>query len=144
MDNINDLKLGINKILRSKFSNIAVHDEDIKQGFEKPCFFISVLNSYQKKEFNRRYRKNICFDIHYFSYKENVNNEFSNIADNLYEALEYVKINKNLYRANNMRHEVIDGVLHFFLNFNYHVFKRVEKESKMRNLMNGVNLKGEK
>lgn len=64
------------------------------------------------------------------------------MADKLYEVLEYVKVNENLYRSSNMTHEVIDGVLHFMLQFNYHVVKEIQKAPKMNKLKTEVKLSG--
>lgn len=142
MENINDLKIGINQVLDKEFPGIAIHGEEIEQGFEKPCFFIKVLNSSLDKELNRRYKRNISFNIHYFSDKEgNINSDCLNIADKLYEALEYINVNNSLYRANSMIHEVIDGVLHFMLQFNYHVLKEIVVAEKMNKLTQKVGVK---
>ncbi|APC79747.1 hypothetical protein NPD2_226 [Clostridium botulinum] len=125
-----------------KFPNINIYGEEIKQGFEEPCFFIKVLSSGQDKEINVRYKKNISFNIHYFSDKGDLNDDCNDMADKLYEVLEYVKVNNSLYRSNEMTHEVIDGVLHFMLQFNYHVLKEIEKAPKMNKLKQEVYLNG--
>ncbi|HID0765650.1 TPA: phage tail terminator family protein [Clostridium botulinum] len=142
MANINDLRIGINQTLDKKFPNINIYGEEIKQGFEEPCFFIKVLSSGQDKEINVRYKKNISFNIHYFSDKGDLNDDCNDMADKLYEVLEYVKVNNSLYRSNEMTHEVIDGVLHFMLQFNYHVLKEIEKAPKMNKLKQEVYLNG--
>lgn len=105
-------------------------------------FFIKVLSSGQDKELNIRYKKNISFDIHYFSDKEDVNSDCNDMADKLYVVLEYVKVNNSLYRSNEMKHEVIDGVLHFMLQFNYHVLKQIEEAPKMNKMKQEVYLNG--
>ncbi|MDU1348272.1 DUF6838 family protein [uncultured Clostridium sp.] len=141
MASINDLRIGINHALDKEFPNINIYGEEIKQGFEEPCFFIKILSSAQDKELSRRYNKNVYFDIHYFSDKDNINNDCNDMADKFYEALEYVPIGKKLYKASNMTHETIDGVLHFFLQFNYKVIKEMEEASKMQILEREVGLK---
>lgn len=108
----------------------------------KSLVFIKVLSSGQGKEFNIRYKKNISFDIHYFNDKEDINSDCNDMADRLYEVLEYVKVNNSLYRSNEMTHEVIDGVLHFMLQFNYHVLKEIEEAPKMNKLKQEVYLNG--
>lgn len=143
MANIYDLRIGVNQVLDDKFPNISVYGEEIKQGFEEPCFFVKVLTSGHDKEFNRRYKRNISFDIHYFSDKEDVNADCDDMADNLYEILEYVPVGNSLYRASSMKHEVIDGVLHFMLQFNYKVIKQVDSEPIMQKLKFEVNTIGE-
>lgn len=141
--NINDLRIGINQALDKEFPNISIYGEEIKQGFEEPCFFIKILSSGQNKELNKRYNKNISFNVHYFSDKDITNSDCLDMTDKLYELLEYVPIGKKLYKANNMTHEVIDGVLHFFLQFNYKVIREVEKAPKMQTLDKEVGLKND-
>jgi hypothetical protein len=63
------------------------------------------------------------------------------MADKLYEALEYIKVGNSSYRAKDMTHEVIDGVLHFMLQFNYHVLKQIEAAEKMNKLTQKVGVK---
>lgn len=125
-----------------EFPNINIYNERIEQDFEEPCFFIKVLSSGQDKELNIRYKKNILFDIHYFSDREDLNNDYNDMVEKLYEVLEYVKVNNSLYRSSKMTHEVIDGVLHFMLQFNYHVLKEIEEVPKMNKLKQEVYLNG--
>ncbi len=141
MANINDLKIGINEVLDTHFSEINIYGEEIKQGFEEPCFFIKVLDSDMNKELGRRYKKSVSFNIHYFSDKEDVNTDCFNMADKLYEVLEDIKVNNLGFRASNMKHEVIDGVLHFMLQFNHFVVKDKDPEIKMNDLEVNVNEK---
>ncbi|MBM7868873.1 hypothetical protein JOC70_000342 [Clostridium pascui] len=141
MSSINELRAGINKVLNDNLPNIPIYNEKIEQGFAKPCFFIEVLNSEQYKELNRRYKKSISFNIQYFSDKAEINSDFNDIADKLYQVLEYVNIYNKLFRANKMTHKVVEGVLHFMLQFNYHVIKTSEEEPKMNKLTQEVDLK---
>ncbi|SHE62173.1 phage tail terminator family protein [Clostridium fallax] len=120
----NDLKIGINNTLDKEFPNINIYGEEIVQGFEEPCFFIKILDSEQNKELNKRYKRYISFDIHYFSDKEDINSDCLDMADKFYELLEYIEVNGDLYRTMNMKHEVVDSVLHFYLNFNFTVIKK--------------------
>ena len=143
MASINDLRIGINHALDKEFPNINIYGEEIKQGFEEPCFFIKILSSAQGKELNTRYSKNISFDVHYFSDKESSNNDCNDMTDSLYEILEYAQVGNSLYRATAMTHEVIDGVLHFFLQFNYKVIREVEKTPKMQTLDKEVGFKND-
>ncbi|WP_125153101.1 phage tail terminator family protein [Clostridium rectalis] len=142
MASINDLKIGINQALDEEFPNITIYNEKIEQDFEEPCFFIKVLSSAQDKELDIRYKKNILFDIHYFSDKEDINSDCLDMADRLYDVLEYVQVNDNLYRSTDMTHEVIDGVLHFMLRFNYYVLKQIEEAPKMNKLKVEVKTNG--
>lgn len=64
------------------------------------------------------------------------------MADKLYDVLEYVKVGNDLYRSTDMTHEVVDGVLHFMLQFNYHVLKQIEEATKMNKLKVEVKTNG--
>lgn len=142
MASINEIKIGINQVLDREFPAVTIYGEEIKQGFEEPCFFIKVLDSSQDKELNRRYKKNISFDIHYFSDKEDdINSDCLDMADNLYEVLEYIKVKNGLYKTFKMSYEVVDGVLHFMIQFNYHVIKEAEVVEKMNKLSQEVGVK---
>lgn len=141
MITINDLRISINKTLDQSFPSINIYGEEIKQGFEEPCFFVKVLSSGQDKELNIRYKKNISFDIHYFSDKDDINSDCNDMSDRLYEALEYVKVNNSLFRPTKMTHEVIDGVLHFMLQFSFHVIKEISEVDKIKKLKVEVNSK---
>lgn len=143
MASTNDLKTGINQVLVAEFPNINVYGEDVMQGFEKPCFFIKILNSTLEKQLNRRYKKSISFDINYFTNKENINADCNDTADKLYEVLEYVQASNSLYRATNKKHEVKDGILHFYLTFNFMIIKQMEEATKMQKLVGEAGLKNE-
>lgn len=142
MTSIDSLTVGIIQNLDEKVPGIIAYDEKKKQGFKEPCFFIKVLNSAQDKEFNIRYKRHVVYDIHYFSDKEEINTDCNNMADKLYEVLEYININGSLYRANKMTHEIVDDVLHFNISFDYRVIKEVEKPAKMQKLKVGVKSNG--
>ncbi|MTI56155.1 phage tail terminator family protein [Geosporobacter ferrireducens] len=139
---VNNIRIGINQVLDSHFPGVSIYGEEIKQGFEEPCFFVKVLSDAISKEFNRRYRKDVFFDIHYFSNKEKVNEDCHDIAERLYEALDYIQVGSSLLRSKNKRYEIVDRVLHFFLEFDTHMFKAqpqvpymqtLKEEAKIRN-----------
>lgn len=134
MADINDLRIGINQSLDDAFPNVNIYGEEIKQGFKEPCFFVKVLDSDMSKELGRRYKENLDFDVHYFSDKEDINSDCFYIVDRLCEVLESIEVNGLRFGANKMKHEVIDGVLHFTLQFNHHVFKQLEDVEKMNRL----------
>lgn len=53
------------------------------------------------------------------------------MTDKLYEILKYIEVNGNLYRAMNMKHEVVDSILHFYLNLNFTVMANLRFFCKM-------------
>lgn len=124
---LNSIITGISQKLDQEFNNenkYTIYSEHKKQGFKEPCFFIMNLNNSQEKLISTRYRKLYSFDIHYFAEDTiNVNNELNRVMEKLYNALEYITVDEDLVRSLKMRAETIDNVLHFFIDFNIHVFK---------------------
>lgn len=129
------IKYALIKQLASRDPELPVYDEQVQQGFQEPCFFVLMLNSGQTKEVDRRYRRALLFDVHYFPADTlDKKSECNRIAEQLYEQLEYVEYGRNLYRGQNMRHEVVGDVLHFFVSFDIHLMREKPILPKMRTL----------
>jgi len=126
----------INSLITSLFiklsqefdDHINIYSENVEQGFDKPCFFIASVNSSNKNLLGKRYLRKNSFDIKYFPEVEN-NNEMQEIASTLYDVLEILTLeNGDKIRGTKMNHKVLDGVLHFYVNFDM-VLKRIENVS---------------
>jgi len=141
---INNLIAGISMKLKQVFGDgVGVHSENINQELIKPCFFISVLKPSQTKGIGSRLLRHYPFDIHYFPAVQNNNNELQGMASDLYDALEDITLeNGDLLRGSNMNHEVIDGVLHFYVNFNMHVSRIEVPSDPMETSVVNSNVKG--
>lgn len=127
---INDIRTAVFHRLAEKFPDIKRYGEEIRQGFEEPCFFVKLLNASQTQELDIRYMRTHSFDIHYFPV-DNSNNEAHDMAEQLYDTLELIEFNGALYRGINMNHEIVDGVLHFFVDYDFRVRRIVPDEPKM-------------
>lgn len=141
---INKIIDGISIKLNQVFGDgVRIYSEDVKQGLNEPCFFIAVLNPSQVNLIGKRSFRQHPFDIHYFPAVQDNNNELQSKASDLYEALESITlIDGDMVRGSKMNHEVIDGVLHFFVNFDMFVNKVVVPEDDMEVLDHETNVKG--
>lgn len=141
---INKIIDGISIKLNQVFGDgVKIYSEDVKQGLNEPCFFIAVLNPSQVNVIGNRYFRQHPFDIHYFPAVRDNNNEPQGMASDLYEALETITlIDGDLVRGTKMNHEVVDGVLHFFVNFDMYVKKVVVPEESMEVVDHETNVKG--
>lgn len=128
-DGINDLVMAIKKVLVDNFLEIKVYNEGGEEALKKPYFFIQILNSNEEKELNKRYKRTVSFEINYVSANENVNEEYLNKADKLYELLQIVEIKGKKYTALNMNHEVKDKVLYFRFQLKISLLKNTEENS---------------
>jgi hypothetical protein len=141
---VEDVKNGILKYLSTFQTGVPVYDERIEQGFKEPCFFVLLINGAQDRELGRRYRRVANFDIHYFPDPDNPEKrrECETVANRLYEEMEYIQWDGNVYRAIGLNHRIVDDVLHFFLDVNVHLMRPKDEEVKMRTLKQEARIRG--
>lgn len=153
--NLNALKGICDKIYAGY--NCEIHTETVPQGFKEPCFFIETVTTRQRKIGYNRYERFQSFCIHYFpKHKHNIKDiediedveKYLNIeegilppidqcletAEDLYNMLENIKINDRGCRGTDMKHSIAGEVLHFNVNYNYHLL--VEKEEPIMKKLN--------
>lgn len=119
---INDVVDAIAIKLHEVFGDsYTIYTESIEQDFQEPCFFVALLELDQTQVVGNRYHKTNPFDIHYFG---SGNIDAHTTAGKLMNEMEYIEcVNGDLLRGTKMRARVEDGVLHFFVNYNMHVYK---------------------
>ncbi|HCQ6376188.1 TPA: hypothetical protein OL524_003645 [Clostridioides difficile] len=121
---LNNIIDGISVKLDKSFGEkYTIYSEDVEQGINEPCFFICPLNPSKVSYPNNRELKKNSFDVHYFPYSKDKSFEINEIAEMLLEELEYIEIDGELVRGTNMNYEIIDNVLHFFVDYNYFTVK---------------------
>lgn len=143
---LNKIITGIAQTLDSTFNEneeYEIYVDNIEQGLNEPCFFIFTLNPSSKKLVGNRYDRTYPFDIHYFPENENSNIEINEVTEKLFMCFEYINVDGNLVKGTNMKSETVDGVLHFFINFNMVVKKELELIDTMGTLNLTQTLGGE-
>ncbi|MEG6521135.1 phage tail terminator family protein [Desulfotomaculum sp. 1211_IL3151] len=128
---VNDVREAVIAALNQHFPDIEIYGEEIKQGFEEPCFFVKLFPVAQDREFGRRYKRYHSFDIHYFAA---TNEDMHVMAERLYEHMEYIKVSGGTARGKKLRHEIVDGVLHFFVDYDFHIIREKQPYPKMQEL----------
>ena len=117
---LNDIITGIAKALGTTFGEeFRVYKNDVKQGLKEPCFFIATLKPEQKPLLGDRAIWRNPFDIHYFPKDGGTNAELYDVAEHLMYGLRYITLpNGDMLRGTSISYEAVDGVLHFFVNYN--------------------------
>lgn len=141
---VNNLIDGISIKLNQVFGDgVDIYSETVKQGLKEPCFFITVLNPSQSKMIKGRYFRQHPFDVHYFpTESDKKNEEMQRVASDLLDGLEYITLtNGDLVHGTNMNYEIVDGVLHFFVQYNMFV-KKIEVVDDMETLTIETDVKG--
>lgn len=133
----NQIKVAILEKLKEQFPEYRRYSEEIKQGFQAPCFFLATINNQsEQKTIGKRYMRTISFDLHFFPPKgEGRSNErMYEIGDLLYMLLEVAQIPEQLVYGSDMHFEIVDGVLHFFVDYKVFVYRQTEPDAYMEKL----------
>ena len=139
---LNSIISGICEKLNEVFGDdVRIYKDEVKQGLQEPCFFVQLVAPTNTQQLgNRYYRKNL-FGIQYIP-KSETRSECSSVQDKLYLALEYITVGGDLWRGTEMRGELTDGILTFFVNFDSTVYKAVNSDP-MEDLENtNIDVKG--
>lgn len=141
---INNILDGIAAALKQAFgSDCTIYKEGVPQGFQEPSFAIKyIIGEDDPLLIGRRLRK-YKFDIHYFpSDTDRVNTEMYSIESRLYSTLEYINVLDILFRGTKMSSEIVDGVLHFFVNYDKVIVDTRVNQPRMETLSQEVQNNG--
>lgn len=137
-----DIIDGVSVKLNELFGNgYKIYINSAKHGLEMPCFFIKTLPSNKKKLIGNRYENELNLVIH--TMLEEKLEELNNISDKLYE-LEYITLlNHDMLKGYNMKTEISDDVLLFFITYKYFTYKEIQKKNEMEDINIQGGLKNE-
>ena len=125
---VNQIMAGISKTLNGVFGDTfeIYYSKDVQQGLKAPCFFIALVKSSRIKQIGLRYWMENNLDVQYFPAVKGSNVEMFDVAKQLFDALELFELpNGDLVRGVKMRYEIVDGILHFFVDVNLFLLKEL-------------------
>lgn len=141
---VNELIDAIASKLRAELGEgFTIYREKQEQGINIPCFFIFLRSSGFKRMVGRRYFMEQQFTIEFHPGTDRRMAEIHDILDRLNEILEYVAADGALYRGSKMNCEIIDGVLRFYVNYNFYLYRQNEAVSTMGNVDINSGIKNE-
>lgn len=139
---VNEIVSGISKALHLEFGdNVRIYTQSVEQGFSTPCFFIEKVRQSKEHFLGKRYFQTHAFCIHYFATNGMQNEGHGEVLERLYECLEMILVENDLYRGEKMSAECSEGVLHFFIHFDTFVKRREEKAEKMDAITSRIQVK---
>lgn len=141
---LNKITVGITQALNAEFGDeVKIYIDDIEQGLEEPCFLVTPLTSTENHLISKRYERNYPFVIQYFPKSKNYRTECNEVTEQLFNALENIKMDGDLIRGTDMTGHIEDGVLNFEVTYKLHVFKvRTSTEDEvMENMEQDVSVK---
>ena len=133
---------GVTIALHGKFGDsFSYYVENIEQHLDKPCFAVNALNPLVKAKSQIRYHWTVPVVIHFFTDKEvteEAKKDDYTKASQMLEVLEYITVNGNLIRGEDMEFTVVEDVLQFFITYKFFTYKDEEKIYMENGTINGV------
>lgn len=126
---LNEIIKGVSMKLNTAFGEkYKIYQNDVRQGLKKPCFFLAVLNPTLTPLTGRRYMSRNPLDVQFIPADDTKNAKLYEVGWELMNALEYIKLpGGDSLRGTSLNFEVVDGVLHCFVNYNLPLNKPAEK-----------------
>ncbi|MEK8198342.1 phage tail terminator family protein [Lysinibacillus sp. FSL M8-0134] len=135
---INDIQNAISVKLHEAFgADYKKYIDEVPQGFVTPAFFIQFLNLEQIRQIGKRWKITTLFDVQYFP--KNGLSEASNMTLKIQQAIkEITLLNGSLMLGTGANSEVVDGIGHNFIHFNFFL-QEVEEKIFMGSLEQYIN-----
>ena len=127
----NGIQQALIDTLEDKFPDISIYEEELTDELQEPAFHVKFLQSEQNRELGNRFSRRYYFDIQFF---DPANHSPEETADLLYDVMELLFIEGMPLRGTGMRHEILESVLHFYLDYGYMVRRQVETPPLMQNM----------
>ena len=118
--------------IRTEFQEDSynIYTEEVEQGFCEPCFFIQCFSQSEKDKLSERFLAQHSFVISYFPKKGNA--ECWQVQKKLQYLLYYITLEEgSLLRGTNRKGNITEGVLQFFVNYDFPMKYRVKPDEKM-------------
>lgn len=134
---VNQVVNSISTALHAKFGDShRYYVENIEQNIVEPCFTIGVLNPLVRSVNSIDYYRTVPCVLHYFSdnNKDTIVDCWS-VGEEVLECLEYLPIDGELVRAEDMSYTMVDEVLQVFLTYRFWTKRVVEEETKMSDVV---------
>lgn len=121
---ISDIETAITRKLRQVFgSGYKLYTDEVPQGFMEPCFFVQFLNLEQFDRLGNQWRVNTLFNVQYFG------TGARNMTLKVQQALNIIELLNGQYmRSTAKNSEIVDGIAHNFMNFNFTLIEVQAKE----------------
>lgn len=135
---IREIIKAISNKLYAEFGH-EIYIDTVPREVDKDGFCIRCISSIIKPQLPPRYFERNLFDI--FSIV-GTQEEAYGLIENLFDTLEYVTmLNGDIIRGTNMHTEIVDGVLHFLVNYNLFLIKEPAEIDTMESLKSTVDIK---
>lgn len=141
---LNNVTAGIAIAIDQEFGDgYEIYTDELEQDLKEPCFFMMMLDPNIERRLSVRREVDVPMSIQYFPKKGRA--ECNDVAERLaLYALECITPYESdtLIRGKDMHWEVVDGVLNFFVTYNFFVYKVENPKPLMETMTTVLHLKG--
>lgn len=121
-----------------RLGDCRVYAEALPQGFKSPCFFVREVKRTSVRTVGERFHQRVEVEIVYYPKdKLKPREECYAVSNALFECLEFVKTDEGLIHGVDKRSEVKDGVLKFFVSFDFFTVNKKVVDKMERLAYNG-------
>ncbi len=131
---------GVKEKISNTFPDIEVYIDGNPEGAERPFFIVKIIRGEQTHQLHRKYKRTCSLQIKYVA-EDVLTAGYHHIAEQLYGLLELAVVDREVFRGSEMFHEVIEGVLQFYVKYSYQIIKETLPGTKMQNLEQGEYIK---
>ncbi|AZV57927.1 DUF6838 family protein [Clostridium sp. AWRP] len=140
MIELRDIKDAVSLKLSSEFKEYEIYDEEIRQGFDPPAFFIQVIpiSTVRSNMFTKN--PSLTVDIHFFP-KTECNDDLYDMENKLEQSfVNGIKVKDRYIDILKTECQIVDFVLHFQISLDYLVSIRdqINKDTQNYELMKEV------
>ena len=125
MASIAEIRSNMLAVLRALYPETPVHDQEEIGNPLEAGFYVIHVETQQSQETSKRYKRKHAMEVRFIP--EGGGNVHA-IAERLYDALVYLPLSGRIMRGTATRHSAQDGLLHFYVDYAFHVFRSNEPE----------------
>lgn len=142
---INTILEAIAVTLQAEFGDgYEVLLEEKKENMLKPCFLLQCTNSIKKPYLRKGYFRQNQFCIQFIPISgEQEQSQSYAAAERLFSCLKCLTVDDHPVTGTNMKYEMTNGVLHFFVNYDKLVYERNDLEPAMEGISSKTKVKND-
>ena len=107
---------GVSAALAAEFDEFEIYLDEVPQGLAPPCFTVACSPSV-KQVISKRFRRDFDICVNFFPGTDEKYGECADVEERLFTALQYINVDGDLLRGEDMSRRISDGILSFNVRF---------------------------
>lgn len=117
---VDEVISAVSNALYAEFgSDYRIYADNIEQNLVRPCFFINVVRPAILSGSIGRDKMSVPLVIQYFPSTLGKRTECYQVADRMFHCLKYPEFNSVVYRGTDLKYDINDDKLNFYVKYNF-------------------------